>query len=359
MAMNDHRGQPPAGAATRPGSGPSAEPHRPAEPYRQAEPFRPAEPYGPAGPVHPAELPAGPDLGAYRAAVADLLLDIAGHTGPGDVAKAEQVLAERISGAEITAVLSATPEGSVAAGQRLLREVRHYRPSTRSSATDLASHIRVHLFALIDIMWWGHARAFITDADLLGSADLIDLEPLRRAGQLRFRYRRQARSLPARVARAADRRLRPGRVPHTAGLRFARTRREVAALLDQVAADFAAAAGPLAPPLWVTSLARSIEQQRRLRALGYTASLPSAHCAGYALDIEMTWLRQFGAREVLAAVLLDRQRAGQVNVIDEGQAWHVCLSPAAVTGLSGSTRRAGTAGLTSAGGPGGAGGLGG
>jgi hypothetical protein len=57
----------------------------------------------------------GPDLGAYRDAVADLLLDIAGHTGPGDVAKAEQVLTERIGGAEIAAVLSATPEGTAAA----------------------------------------------------------------------------------------------------------------------------------------------------------------------------------------------------------------------------------------------------
>ena len=113
------------------------------------------------------------------------------------MAKAEQVLTERISGAEIAAVLSATPEGSAAASQRLLREVRYYQPNTRSSATDLASHIRIHLFALIDIMWWGHAQAFVTDADLLGSADLIDLEPLRHAGQLRFQYRRQARSLPA------------------------------------------------------------------------------------------------------------------------------------------------------------------
>ena len=142
-------------------------------------------------------------------------------------------------------------------------------------------------------------------------------------------------------------------MPRTAGLRFARTRREVVTLLSQVAADFAAAAGPEAPPLWVTSLARSIQHQRRLRALGCTASLPSAHCAGYAMDIEMTWLRRFGAREVLAAVLLDRQRAGQVNVIDEGQAWHVCLSPAAVTSLAGPDGHSGASGLTGAAGLGG------
>jgi hypothetical protein len=79
-------------------------------------------------------------------------------------------------------------------------------------------------------------------------------------------------------------------------------------------------------------VARSIEHQRRLRALGYTATLPSAHCVGYAMDIEMSWFRRFGAAGVLEALLLERQRAGEVNTIDEGQTWHLCLSPAVVAG---------------------------
>ena len=125
-----------------------------------------------------------------------------------------------------------------------------------------------------------------------------------------------------------DRRLWPDRIPRTAGLRFALARPQVVNLLNRLAADFAAAA-PAAPPLWVTSLARSIEQQRRLRALGYTATLPSAHCVGYAVDIEMSWFRRFGAAATLAGLLAERQQAGEVNAIDEGQTWHLCLSPAA------------------------------
>jgi hypothetical protein len=70
-----------------------------------------------------------------------------------------------------------------------------------------------------------------------------------------------------------------------------------------------------------------VEHQRRLRALGYTALLPSSHCVGYAADVEMTWFRRFGAHRALQEVLLDWQRSGDVNVIDEGQAWHVCLRP--------------------------------
>jgi hypothetical protein len=61
--------------------------------------------------------------------------------------------------------------------------------------------------------------------------------------------------------------------------------------------------------------------------LGYAAVIPSAHCAGYAMDVEMRWFRRFGADEILAAALLQRQDEGDVNVIDEGQAWHVCVSP--------------------------------
>ena len=271
----------------------------------------------------------GPDLARYRDAVADLLIEIAAHTGPEDLAKAEKVLAERLADPELAAVLTASPEGRPAAGDRLLREVRHYQPGARNCAADLVAHIRIHLSALIDVMWWGSARAFVTDRDLLQSAELVDLEPLRLAGDLHFRYRRQARTLPVRAIRAADRRLRPGRTPRTAGLRFPRARREALTLLNALAGDFAAAA-PGAPPLWVTSLARSVEQQRQLRALGYTATLPSAHCAGYAMDIEMSWFRRFGAAGVLEGLLRERQQAGEVNAIDEGQTWHLCLSPAAV-----------------------------
>ena len=274
---------------------------------------------------------AGPDLTRYREAVTDLLIEMASHTGPEDLAKAEKVLTERLADAEFAPVLAASPEGCPAAVDRLLREVRHYQPQARNCAADLTAHIRIHLFALIDVMWWGSTRAFVTDSDLLHSAELADLEPLRRRGELHFRYRRQARTLPLRAVRAADRRLRPGHTPRTAGLRFARARREAVTLLNQLAADFAAVA-PEVPPLWVTSLARSIEQQRRLRALGYTATLPSAHCVGYAMDIEMSWFRRFGAAGMLAGLLLERQRAGEVNAIDEGQTWHLCLSPAAVAG---------------------------
>ena len=113
----------------------------------------------------------------------------------------------------------------------------------------------------------------------------------------------------------------------TAGLWLARARPQAVALLNQIAVTFAELAPAGTPPLWVTSLARSVEHQRRLRALGYAALLPSSHCAGYAADVEMSWFRRFGAHRALQEVLLDWQRRGDISVIDEGQAWHVCLRP--------------------------------
>jgi hypothetical protein len=110
-------------------------------------------------------------------------------------------------------------------------------------------------------------------------------------------------------------------------------RPEAVALINQLAFEFAAAAKPGTPPLWVTSTVRSVEHQRHLSELGYSALLPSAHCAGYATDLELRWFERFGESHTLAAVLLEHQSRGEINVIDEGQAWHVCINPETIDDL--------------------------
>ena len=287
----------------------------------------------PAGAAVPSTVVSAADLTDYRSAVTDLVGEIAARARSGGArlverVRAERILTGRLSEPEFTPVLAATPHGVSGAIKRLMFEVRNYQPRASSSAPDLIAQLRVALLAQIDAMWWGSAPAYLTDADVLGSGHLVDLDVLRRSGLLRFRYRRQATTLVTRAVRAAERRAWPGRRPCTAGLRFARVRPEAAAILNQLGNEFAALAPAGTPPLWVTSLARSVEHQRHLRALGYSAALPSAHCAGYAADVEMAWFRRFGADTVLRDLLLDLQGAGDINVIDEGQAWHVCVSPA-------------------------------
>ena len=41
----------------------------------------------------------------------------------------------------------------------------------------------------------------------------------------------------------------------------------------------------------------------------------------------MTWYETFGAAETLQEILVDYRDRGVLNVIGEGQAWHLCLSP--------------------------------
>jgi hypothetical protein len=101
----------------------------------------------------------------------------------------------------------------------------------------------------------------------------------------------------------------------------------VVELLNQLSAELARTAPAGTPPLWVTSLARSVQHQLRLRSLGYAAMLPSSHCTGYGADIAMSWYGRYGADRVLSQLLLERCEAGQINVISGEQTWHVCLSP--------------------------------
>ncbi|MEV1289628.1 hypothetical protein [Micromonospora sp. NPDC049679] len=274
--------------------------------------------------------PLVPSLSTYRAAVGELLKEVAPHPFPQERQRIESIVSGRIAEPELAPVVTATPAGIAGTTAEIVHELRAQHRGARGSSVDVGALIRIYLLSRIDAMWWGDASAYDTDADVLTSTDLVDLEPLRRRRLLRFRYRRQAQTLLSRVTRAAERRVWTGRTPRTAGLLFTRARRESVALLNRLSRDFARLAPPATPPLWVTSLTRSIEHQHRLRALGYAAMLPSSHCVGYGMDIEMSWFRRFDAHRALELVLLEHQEREAINVIDEGQVWHVCISPTAI-----------------------------
>ena len=263
-------------------------------------------------------------LSGYRAAVEDLVEEAGRRLRPTAV---EGLVAERLGLPEITAVLSYLDEGADAAAARLTRELRTYRPNARSSASDLPTFVRILLLSQIDSVWWSGTAPFASDADVLGSAELVDLGPLRSAKALEFQYRAQPAGLPGRARDWARHKVLPTLRPRVAGLRFTRSRPVVVAVVNQIAREFAAALPARTPRPWVTSMVRSVEHQYRLRSLGYSAVLPSSHCAGYACDLEIGWFRQFDPDNLLPRLLVERQEAGQLNVIDEGQAWHLCVNP--------------------------------
>jgi hypothetical protein len=274
--------------------------------------------------------PCLPTLGPFRSAVSDLVAEVAQAT-PADNKNVERILCKRLDEADFAAVFEATPDGRNVTAARLLFEVRNYEPSTQNATSTLASLVRISMLSQIEAVWWGRTTSYQNDSDVRDAAELVDLDEVGKTGQLRFRYRHQAMTLARRVARSAERRTLPGRSPRTAGLALAKARPELVAWLNDIADEFEQIAPARTPPLWVTSVARSVEHQLHLKSLGYIAPLPSSHCVGYAADIEIRWYRRFHAHRILRGLLLDRQRAGEVNVIDEGQAWHICLRPYAIS----------------------------
>ncbi len=268
--------------------------------------------------------PSPAELAAYRAAVAEVVRRADGRTGTATAG----LLPGAAGHPELRAVLDRVPGGAAAALDRLADLLRRFRPGARSNAATPAALLRIALLQQVEVAWWGAVPPFADDDAVRRSPHLVPLAPLRRRGLLAFRYRVGTSALPRRARDYAVRRWAPGHEPRSSGLSYPLARPAVVAVLDEVAREFAAAAAPWRGTLWVNCIVRSTAVQQRLAGLGYSALLPSAHCSGHAADIEMAWLRRHGVAPALEDVLTAYRDDGVLNVIDEGQAWHVCLSPA-------------------------------
>lgn len=268
-------------------------------------------------------------LVGYRAAVEDIVMEAGRYPRASELSAVERLVSKRLREPELNAVLSCLDGGEDAAAASLIAEIRNcgYPANAHGSPGDVPTFIRILLLSQIDSVWWSRTIPFNSEADVLCSAELVGLGPLKSAKALAFQYRAQPAGLPGRARDWAQHKLLPAFRPRVAGLRFTCSRPAVVAVVNQVALDFAAAAAPRTPRIWVTSMVRSVEHQYRLRALGYPAVVPSAHCVGYACDLEISWFRRFDPDNLLPRLLSERQEAGQLNVIDEGRTWHLCVNP--------------------------------
>ena len=165
---------------------------------------------------------------------------------------------------------------------------------------------------------------------MAASIELLDLVVERRRGNVAFSFGIASDGLVRRGRDFAVQRLFPEREPRGPGLTCTRIRPAMLGVLNEVATATRVVAPTGTPPIRVTSVTRTVEHQQRLKALGFSALLPSAHCRGWAADIEVAWFERFGADGALRDVLLDYLDRGVLNVIDEGRAWHICLNPAEV-----------------------------
>lgn len=275
----------------------------------------------PASEVDPARL-----LQLRRASideVYDALSALGDDVDPETVGK---VVAEAL-GQPSLGFLSILRGGSERLVAQSVEEFRRFVPSAASNATSGAGLVRILLLQNVDLLWWDDEPDFATDADVAASSDLVDLVAERRRGRVAFSFGVATDGWGRRGRDFVVQRLLPGREPRGPGLSCTRVRPAMLGVLNEVAAATRGEVPAGTPPIRVTSVTRTVEHQQRLRSLGFSALLPSAHCRGWAADIEVAWFERFGAAGALRAVLLDYLDRGILNVIDEGRAWHVCLNP--------------------------------
>ena len=244
-----------------------------------------------------------------------------------DSATAVKILDAELQGPTARQVVDRLPYGRddlMSAARQELDDPKLRLPSNAQSRAGL---VRILLLHQIDLMWWSHVTPYADQQAVEHATELLDLSERQRAGDLQFRFAVQPEGWLGRGRDYALRRVAPKRRPRVSGMKFLVARAEIIGLLNEIATTFAAKAPEGTPPLWVNSIVRSIEHQKHLSSLGYSALLPSSHCLGYGADVEMAWFRSFGAADVLGDILFDYRDRDVLNVIDEGQAWHLCLSP--------------------------------
>lgn len=261
----------------------------------------------------------------YRQAVEQLTVELE-SSGP-DTVDAADALWRVVHDPKVLPLLTATPQGPTGVHASCLEAVASYQHRATSNASSPATLVRILLLQLIDIAWWASAPDFATDDDVTGSPDMVNLVTARARGHVDFAFKVGSDRFSRRIRNHAVHRLRPNREPRTSGLALPYLRPELLALLNEISMRLRKSVAGPRPALWVTSLTRSVAHQRHLQTLGYSAFLPSAHCRGWAADIEMQYLDRFHASGLLQRILVDYRDAGVLNVIDEGRVWHVCLSP--------------------------------
>lgn len=240
------------------------------------------------------------------------------------------IVSEALATPEAREVLTAAGTDRLALAARAVRLARDFTPRRAATATSAAHEIGILLMQQIDLAWWASTPDFEGAGDVDSSPDLVDMRALRREGLVNFGFTLASDRLLPRARNYAVRHFFPDVAPGTPGPSWPYARPEMVNMLNTIACEFANRVGSQVPPLWVNCLTRSVADQCRLQDLGFSAHLPSAHCRGWAADIEVDWFARFGADVDLVELLLEYQDRDLLNAIDEGQIWHVCPNPEAL-----------------------------
>lgn len=263
----------------------------------------------------------------YREHVGDLCIRLGQMSSASTTRIAEQIQTS-LRAPQAADVLQCSGTDVEVLTTRAIQALLDFSPRESATARTPIHEVQILLLQQIDLAWWSGSEDFATDDQLAASAELVDLRALRRRGELDFKFAIASDSFLPRVYKYAIRRGLPWVAPGTPGLSSPYVRPQMVALLNEIAARFQLASDGSAPPLWVNCITRTVVDQCRLQELGFSAHYPSAHCRGWAADIEVGWYERFGVREALVGVLEDLRARDIINAIDEGRIWHVSPNPA-------------------------------
>jgi hypothetical protein len=265
------------------------------------------------------------DVGEYRVQIATLVDQLTDSTQP--VAQLESTVLEVLRAPISAAVLAAAGTDPQFLAARTAQVIADYTPRDSATARSATHEAHILLLQQIDLAWWRDAADFATDADLADSPALVDLRTLRRRGQLAFKFSLASDRLWPRAYKYLIRRIAPNTAPGTPGLSSPYVRPHMVALLNTIATQFREASASQAPPLWINCITRTVTDQCRLQELGFSAHYPSAHCRGWAADVEVGWYERSGYRDTLVTILDRMRQAQHINAIDEGRIWHISPHP--------------------------------
>ena len=296
--------------------------------------------YGRVMPPHAPHAPAPSmeQVAEYRALVASLSTELDRQSARHGMARPHlsKTLFDYLATDQARVVVERSSGCPAELTERSVGVMRDYHRTAAATAATPVEMVTVLLLQQIELAWWADTPDFQAEAEVAASPVMLDLRRLRRRGEVQFGFSLASDRLTYRARNYAIRHWFPNSRPGTSGPSSPYARPEVVSLLNALAREFAARVPSRVPGLWVNSITRPLDHQYRLQALGFTAHVPSAHCRGWAADIETEWYERFGVRGVLEDMLAEFRDAGALNGIDEGRIWHVSPSPVYVNALSSS-----------------------
>lgn len=182
----------------------------------------------------------------------------------------------------------------------------------------------------IERIWYAGYSPYQTESEILSDIELINFKKVQKSF---FTFIHLIEKPGTRIINSLRRRVRflinhpAGR---TMGLMNVYAKPAMFNYLNYVSILVAKDIGEKKPfPYLVNSIIRSVEHQNHLQTIGYPALDESAHCIGYAADLEQFWYQKNRPDVHLALTkILENHRQSQIiNLMNYGRFWHVCLNP--------------------------------